>query len=89
MGCGPSRPSSTYYDEYFKPSPPTHRHHRSHRIANVDKYKPGSGYHDFRTQYEQNVAQDRYEDAYDQLTAKSKLSKAHGLEEYYEDRGWS
>lgn len=88
MGCAPSRTSSTFYDEYFAPS--QHPYHRqgSRRIANVDGYKPEFEYRDYRQLYEQNVATERYEDAYDQLTARSKLSRAHGLEAYYEDRGW-
>ena len=89
MGCAQSRPSANYYDEYFRPAQPPHRRYRSHRIANVDGYKPGPDYREHRQQYEQDVAADRYEDAYDRLTARSKLSTAHGLQEYYEDRGWS
>ena len=84
-GVLPSRPSSSYYDQYFQPTKPIHRH----RIATLDGYKPGPEYQDYRAQYEQNMAAERYSDAYDLLTAKSKRSKAHGLEEYYEDRGWS
>ncbi|KAF6218154.1 hypothetical protein HO133_006113 [Letharia lupina] len=87
MGCAQSRPSANYYDEYFRPAQPPHRRYRSHRIANVDGYKPGPDYREHRQQYEQDVAADRYEDAYDRLTARSKLSTAHGLQEYYEDRG--
>lgn len=89
MGCAQSRSSATYYDEFFKPPKATHNRHRSRRIANVDRYKPGPEYREHRQWYEQNVAADRYQEAYDQLTAKSKLSRAHGLQEYYEDRGWS
>ena len=89
MGCGPSRPTPTYYDEYFKPPQPTHHRHRSHRIAKVDGCTPGVEYQNYLQQYEQDVVADKYAAAYDQLTAKSKLSKAHGLESYYDDRGWS
>ena len=88
MGCAPSRPSATFYDVYFTPS--QHPHHRQYRrrIANVDERKLGFEYQEYRQHYEQNIAAERYEDAYDQLTARSKLSRAHGLEAYYEDRGW-
>ena len=77
MGCVPSRPSPTYYSRYFKPVQPT-------RQALADTYE----YQDCRQRNVRNVAADRYEDAYEQLTARSKLSKAHGLEVYCEDRGW-
>lgn len=88
MGCALSRPSASYYDEYFKfTQHPRHRQ-RSHRTANLDKYLLGSEYQCYRQQYEQNIAAERYEEAYDQLTARSKLSRAHGLETYYRDRGW-
>lgn len=89
MGCALSRPSSSYYDQYFQRTKPTHRRYRSHRIANVDRYEPGSEYQEYCEQYEQDVAAEKYADAYDQLTARSKRSKAHGLETYYEDRGWT
>ena len=89
MGCAQSRPSATYYDEYFKSVKAPQTRHRSHRIVNVDRYKPGPEYREHRQWYEQNVMADRYQDAYDQLTARSKFSRAHGLQEYYEDRGWS
>lgn len=87
-GCVPSRPSPTFYDEYFSPSQHPYKRKYSHRIAEVDKYDPGSEYQDYKQRYEKDIAAERYEDAYEQLTARSKLSKAHGLQAYCEDRGW-
>ena len=41
------------------------------------------------TVYDQDAAvAKRYEDAYEMLTARSKLSRVHGLEAYCDDRGW-
>ena len=86
MGCAPSRQYPNYYDQYFQPAQTAP--HRSHRIANIDRCEPSPDYQDYLQKREQDVAAARYEDAYDQLTARSKLSKAHGLQAYCEDRGW-
>lgn len=86
MGCAHSHPCRTYYSQYFKP---THHHHHHQHIAHIDKYLPARPeFNAYIQQHKQDVAADRYEEAYDQLTARSKLSKVHGLEAYCEDRGW-
>lgn len=93
MGCAlslplPSHPSQSYYDQYFKPTQPNHPHHYNHHIALIDKYLPGPECNEYQQQHEQNLAAERYEETYEQLTVRSKFSKAHGLETYCEDRGW-
>lgn len=88
MGSVHSHPFQNYYSQYFKPHP--YHLRRRRRITHIDKYIPVGGhqYDAYIQQFEQDVAADRYEEAYDQLTARSKLSKVHGLEAYCEDRGW-
>lgn len=84
MGCAQSHPFQSYYSQYFNST-----HHHRRRIAHIDKYvSTGPEYDAYFQQHGQDVVADRYEEAYDQLTARSKLSKVHGLEAYCEDRGW-